>query len=85
LGNGVVWKPSDTAIVSNYLIYKISVRPVFPKVLLILYPPMDLSLETLLLHIQNWLRSISLDPSQHSNGFGKPLEIICRNILAFLN
>ena len=23
LGNGVVWKPSDTAIVSNYLIYKI--------------------------------------------------------------
>ena len=23
LGNGVVWKPSDTAIASNYLIYKI--------------------------------------------------------------
>ena len=31
LGNGVVWKPSDTAIVSNYLIYKIFREAGFPE------------------------------------------------------
>ena len=31
LGNGVVWKPSDIAIVSNYLIYKIFREAGFPE------------------------------------------------------
>jgi len=31
LGNAVVWKPSDTAIVSNYLIYKIFREAGFPE------------------------------------------------------
>jgi len=30
MGNGVVWKPSDTAILSNYLIYKIFQEAGFP-------------------------------------------------------
>ena len=30
MGNGVVWKPSDTAILSNYLIYKIFRDAGFP-------------------------------------------------------
>merc|ERR1711988_237872 len=30
MGNGVVWKPSDTAVLSNYLIYKIFRDAVFP-------------------------------------------------------
>jgi 1-pyrroline-5-carboxylate dehydrogenase len=29
-GNGVVWKPSDTAILSNYWIYKIFKEAGFP-------------------------------------------------------
>ena len=29
-GNGVVWKPSDTAILSNHLIYKIFKEAGFP-------------------------------------------------------